>query len=305
MEADSDEWDVALPFGWLNAAAKRDIRRALLKAVAIPGCQVPFTTTETPLPPGWGTGGVQVTASLLGREDMLKVIDQGTDDSPNAASIRDFFKTVANVATTTRADSATLIQSRHRIPETKLAEGQILVMQVPQPEVMRRLSPRHEEAVAAHSLGDYGSLHVLFYDSVAQHGRLAISYDHPVLVHGRYVASPSPIPNFDVPKLNHAAGLVLFGAGRERRLYAIPPFTQVEPLEFEDHKFEVQSWSIACQRCGDPASFLDEVIDVDGILRFVCSDTDHCHRRREVSRPAPPGDGGTAARCAPPQTRCA
>ena len=38
------------------------IRRAILKAVAIPGHQVPFGSREMPLPYGWGTGGIQVTA---------------------------------------------------------------------------------------------------------------------------------------------------------------------------------------------------------------------------------------------------
>ncbi len=29
--------------------------------------------------------------------------------------------------------------------------------------------------------------------------------------------------------------LMLFGAGREKRLYAVPPFTRVASLDFEDH----------------------------------------------------------------------
>jgi alpha-D-ribose 1-methylphosphonate 5-phosphate C-P lyase len=41
-----------------------------------------------PLPYGWGTGGIQVTAAIIGRDDVLKVIDQGADDTTNAVSIR-------------------------------------------------------------------------------------------------------------------------------------------------------------------------------------------------------------------------
>ena len=67
------------------------IRRAILKAVAIPGYQVPFGSREMPLSYGWGTGGVQVTASVIGPDDVLKVIDQGADDTTNAVSIRQFF----------------------------------------------------------------------------------------------------------------------------------------------------------------------------------------------------------------------
>ena len=80
------------------------IRRALLKAVAIPGHQVPFGSREMPLPYGWGTGGIQVTAAVIGPADTLKVIDQGADDTTNAVSIRRFFAKVAGVATTERTD---------------------------------------------------------------------------------------------------------------------------------------------------------------------------------------------------------
>ena len=60
-------------FAYLDEQAKKMIRRTLLKAVAIPGFQVPFGGREMPLPYGWGTGGIQVTASLLGKDDILKM----------------------------------------------------------------------------------------------------------------------------------------------------------------------------------------------------------------------------------------
>ena len=53
-------------FAFLDEQSKRMIRRAILKAVAIPGYQVPFGSREMPLSYGWGTGGVQVTASVIG-----------------------------------------------------------------------------------------------------------------------------------------------------------------------------------------------------------------------------------------------
>ncbi len=42
------------------------------------------------MPYGWGTGGIQLTASVIGvsEGDVLKVIDQGADDTTNAVSIR-------------------------------------------------------------------------------------------------------------------------------------------------------------------------------------------------------------------------
>ncbi|MET0968042.1 MAG: alpha-D-ribose 1-methylphosphonate 5-phosphate C-P-lyase PhnJ, partial [Tardiphaga sp.] len=118
-------------FAYLDEQTKRMIRRAILKAIAIPGYQVPFASREMPMPYGWGTGGVQVTAVILGPDDRLKVIDQGSDDTTNAISIRKFFSKTAGVATTTSTTAATVIQTRHRIPEATLREGQVLVYQVP------------------------------------------------------------------------------------------------------------------------------------------------------------------------------
>src|SRR5262249_59241746 len=94
--------DPAYNFAYLDEQTKRMIRRAILKAIAIPGYQVPFASREMPMPYGWGTGGMQVTAAVLGANDVLKVIDQGADDTTNAVSIRKFFAKTAGVATTTR-----------------------------------------------------------------------------------------------------------------------------------------------------------------------------------------------------------
>ena len=74
-------------FAYLDEQTKRMIRRAILKAVAIPGYQVPFGGREMPMPYGWGTGGIQLTASVIGESDVLKVIDQGADDTTNAVSL--------------------------------------------------------------------------------------------------------------------------------------------------------------------------------------------------------------------------
>ncbi|HPX71255.1 MAG TPA: alpha-D-ribose 1-methylphosphonate 5-phosphate C-P-lyase PhnJ, partial [Bacillota bacterium] len=71
-------------FAFLDEGSKREIRRAVLKAVAIPGYQVPFGSRELPIGRGWGTGALQLTLSLIGPDDVLKVIDQGSDESVNA-----------------------------------------------------------------------------------------------------------------------------------------------------------------------------------------------------------------------------
>ncbi len=240
----------AYNFAYLDEQTKRMIRRALLKAIAIPGYQVPFASREMPMPYGWGTGGVQVTASILGPDDVLKVIDQGADDTTNAVSIRRFFARTAGVATTTRTTEATIIQTRHRIPETPLREGQILVYQVPIPEPLRFLEPRETETRQMHALEDYGLMHVKLYEDIARHGHIATTYAYPVKVDGRYLMDPSPTPKFDNPKMDMCPALQLFGAGREQRIYALPPYTRVVSLDFDDHPFERTRFHTACALCG-------------------------------------------------------
>ncbi|ADM97808.1 alpha-D-ribose 1-methylphosphonate 5-phosphate C-P-lyase PhnJ [Dickeya dadantii] len=269
--------------GYLDEQSKRTIRRAILKAVAIPGYQVPFGGREMPMPYGWGTGGIQLTASLIGDDDVLKVIDQGADDTTNAVSIRRFFQRVSEAATTERTVEATLIQTRHRIPETPLREDQILIYQVPIPEPLRFIEPRETETRKMHALEEYGIMQVKLYEDIARFGHIATTYAYPVKVNGRYIMDPSPIPKFDNPKMHQMPALQLFGAGREKRIYALPPYTNVESLDFDDHPFSVQRWEQPCALCGSHDSYLDEVVmDDQGTRLYVCSDTDYCRERQEA-----------------------
>ena len=270
-------------FAYLDEQTKRMLRRTLLKAVAIPGYQVPFGSREMPLPYGWGTGGIQVTAAIIGVEDTPKVIDQGADDTTNAINIRRFFERTTGVVTTTRTAEASIVQTRHRIPETPLREGQILVYQVPIPEPLRWLEARETETRRMHALAEYGVMRVKLYEDIARFGHVAMTYDYPVLVNERYLMRPSPIPKFDNPKMHRNPALQLFGAGREKRIYAVPPYTSVKSLDFDDHPFQVQTWDETCALCGATDSFLDEVIvDDAGSHMFVCSDSEHCESRREA-----------------------
>lgn len=280
--------DYAYNFAYLDESTKRMLRRALLKAVAIPGYQVPFGGREMPLPYGWGTGGIQVTASIIGRQDVLKVIDQGSDDTTNAINIRRFFSRVTDVRTTESTPEATIIQTRHRIPETPLTEGQIMVYQVPIPEPLRWLESSETETRTMHALAEYGAMHVKLYEDIARHGHIATTYDYPVVVNERYMMRPSPIPKFDNPKLDDSPALMLFGAGREKRVYAVPPYTRVKSLDFEDHPFEVERWDECCAQCGSHDSYLDEIImDDQGTRRFVCSDTEYCAERQAAGHVGP------------------
>jgi alpha-D-ribose 1-methylphosphonate 5-phosphate C-P lyase len=269
-------------FAYLDEHTKRMIRRAILKAVAIPGHQIPFGSREMPMPFGWGTGGIQITASLIGPDDLLKVIDQGSDDTTNAVSIRQFFIRTSGVRTTEKSNLATLIQTRHRIPEVPLKEGQIIIYQVPIPEPLRFLEPREAETLKMHALREYGIMYVKLYEDITTHGKIASSYNYPVMVRNRYVMSPSPIPKFDNPKMDRMPALQLFGAGREKRIYAVPPYTEVKSLDFEDYPFEIQKWNHCCRLCGSIESYLDEIIiDDKGTRLYICSDTDYCENRRK------------------------
>ncbi len=275
-------------FAFLDELSKKAIRRATLKAVAIPGYQVPFGSRELPIARGWGTGGLQLTLSLIGPGDVVKVIDQGADDSVNAVNIRRLIeRTAPGVLTTIETAAATIIQSRHRTPERKLRADQIMVYQVPQPEPLRTIERREAETRRMHGEADYSQMWVALYEDIVRNGRITRAAGYPVLVHGRYIMSPSPVPRWDLPALHRADNLSLYGAGREKRIYAVPPHTDVTPLAFDDFPFAVESFpGRRCSLCGSESTFLAPTPDELGNTYDVCSDTDWCASRRQ-------GQGGT------------
>ncbi len=271
-------------FGLLDEYSKREVRRAVLTAVAIPGYQVPFGSREMPVSRGWGSGGLQITLAIIGRDDVLKVYDQGDDDGVNATNLRRLVVDSTAVATTTDAREASIIQTRHRVPEDELRDGQVLVLQVPVPEPLRGVERDIRELRRMHAEADYSRMWVSLYEDLVRNGVITKTTGYPCLVGGRYVVATTPIPRWDIPRLHQAAYLSLFGAGREKRIYAIPPHTDVEPLTFDDVAFEVErSPGVACARCGAmEESFLVEVPPPAAV--WVCSDTDFCERRREANR---------------------
>lgn len=267
-------------FAFIDEGAKKEIRRKILKAVAVPGYQAPFGSRELPIASGWGTGGIQITLSIIGQDDVLKVIDQGCDGSVNAVNIKKFISKVIGVKTTIDTHEATIIQTRHRIPEEIMRENQILVLQVPYPEALRTVEPSEIETRRMHAEADYSLMWLYLYEDIVKYREISISARYPVMVGGRYIMDPSPIPRWDIPKLHMAETLYLFGAGREKRIYAIPPYTKVEPLEFEDFKFRIEDFKgKSCMRCGSRDTFLDEIIDdARGKRMYFCSDTGHCDK---------------------------
>jgi alpha-D-ribose 1-methylphosphonate 5-phosphate C-P lyase len=276
-------------FGYLDHAAKKEIRRCALKALAIPGYQVPYASREMPIGRGFGTGGLQLTLSLIGPRDVLKVIDQGSDDSVNAVNLRDFITTTCpGVTTTSRTQDASIVQTRHRIPERRLTAEQILVLQVPYPDALVVVEASEAKRRTMHGECDYARLLVKLYEDLVRFREITISHRYPTRINGHYVIDPSPIPRWDVPKLHQAETLFLFGAGREKKLYAVPPHTRAEPLAFDDVPFRTEDFRDGngrrrhCARCGDDNTFLDEVHSDTGVVH-QCSDTDWCDQKRANS----------------------
>lgn len=269
-------------FAFLDEGSKREIRRSILKAVAIPGYQVPFGSRELPIGRGWGTGGIQITLSLIGKDDILKVIDQGSDDSVNAVNIKKLVQACTDVEITEDSEKATLIQSRHRIPETPMRGDQILVLQVPTPDPLRVVEPRESVTKRMHAEAEYSPMWLSLYEDLIRYGEIGISSEYPVLVEERYVMNPSPIPRYDNPKLNDSETLYLFGAGREKKIYAIPPHTRVVSMCFEDVPFEKEDFEGKhCRLCGAEHVYLDEIVDEKtGERVYECSDTGFCKKRR-------------------------
>ncbi len=270
-------------FAFLDEGSKREIRRTVLHAIALPGYQVPFGSRELPIGRGWGTGGIQLTMSLIGPNDTLKVIDQGNDDSVNAVSIKRLICETTGVETTTDTTKADIIQSRHRVPEEPLREDQVLCLQVPNPEPLRSVDPHEAVTRQLHADAEYTGIWVNLFEHLLRRGSPFAGADHPVFADNRYVMNPSPIPRYDNPKLHQAKCLYLFGAGREKKIYAIPPYTNVESMAFEDYPFQIEDMSgRVCRLCGATNVYFDEMFDpVTGERFYQCSDSGYCQKRRE------------------------
>ncbi len=266
-------WE-AFSYGFLDASAKRELRRKMLKAIAVPGCQMPYASREVPIARGWGTGGLQVTLTLVKPSSVVKVIDQGADDSVNAASIRQFIRRVSAAHETSDTLEASIVQSRHRVPEERLRDDQILVLQVPNPEPLRPVEPNMSIARQMHADADYSRLWLTLYEQIVRSGRIMQGAAYPALVNGRHVMTPSPIPRWDVPKLHMARHLTFLSAGREKRLYAVPPFTRVEPLVFSDVPYKVEDHAgLVCHRSGVKGYFMNEIPQDDGSSAYELSDS--------------------------------
>src|SRR5699024_9802485 len=166
-------------FAYFDEGAKKEIRRATLKAVAIPGYQVPFASREVPIGRGWGTGGLQLTLSLIGKSDVLKVIDQGSDESVNAVSMKKLVQATTGVPCTDDTREAPSIQSRHRIPDIPLTKEQIIVLQVPLPEPLRGIEKSESKTKTLHADEDYRGAWLKLCEQIMTFGATTTYADHP------------------------------------------------------------------------------------------------------------------------------
>jgi alpha-D-ribose 1-methylphosphonate 5-phosphate C-P lyase len=199
-------------------------------------------------------------------------------------SMKALIHNTTGVETTTHTERATLIQTRHRIPERPLTRDQVLILQVPMPEPLRSFEPREAVTRRLHAERDYTGAWLELFEQIVRYNTTTTGADHPVMVNDRYVMAPSPIPRFDNPKLNDSEALFLFSAGREKKIYAVPPHTRVVPLGFDDYPFICEDFGDAhCRICGATGVYLDELVDEEqGVVVHQCSDTDFCAQHAAV-----------------------
>lgn len=261
----------------MDEQAKREVRRATLSGICIPGYIVPFGSREMPVARGWGSGGLQVTLAIGSSEDTVKVIDQGDEEGVNAVNLRRLITGTLGSGHTADTAESTIVQSRHRIPEEHLGPDQTMVLQVPQSEPLRVVEKSVVECKRRHAEADYAKMWVHLYERLALTGVMGSGAGHPVLVHDRYLMAPSPIPRWDVPRLHQSENLTLLSHGRDKKIYAVPPHTDAVPLSFDDVPFEVEHpEGVACTKCGTTESFMVETRDGG----FICSDVQFCLKVR-------------------------
>ena len=81
--------------------------------------------------------------------------------------------------------------------------------------------------------------------------------------------------------MDFSKALILLGAGREKKVYAVPPYTKVKSLAFEDYPFEVEDFNNKkCKLFGAIGVYLDEIIhDKTGEATYQCNDSNYCLNR--------------------------
>ena len=210
-----------------------------------------------PLPYGWGTGGIQLTASAnrSGRTCSRSSTKGQRRHHQRGLHQEVFPADHRGARLPRRTGEATLIQTRHRIPETPLrTEDQTIILP--------GAHPRAPALAGAPGDGDTRSstpcpstelMYVKLYEDITRHGRIATGFDYPAMVADRYLMSPSPIPKFDNPKLdNEPLPSCFSGPGGKSGSTRYRPLHQgQEPGLRGPSLYQVETWDRQkCALCG-------------------------------------------------------
>ena len=167
-------------------------------------------------------------------------------------------------------EEATIIQTRHRMPETPLREGQILVFQVPIPEPLRMLEPRETETRTLHALS-----------RVRRHAGQPLREHRPPRPHrqdlrlsgdGERALHDEPLAD---PEVRQSQARPQPGAAALRRRAARSASTPCRPTRRSRASTSTtirsrsRRWTECCALCGSRESFLDEMIVDDAGKRHV------------------------------------
>lgn len=263
-------------FGFLDDMAKREIRCAIRRAWRSPATRRPS-----------GHARCRSRAAGARAADYAGVRRGGRHHQGDRPGRRRGSVTRSTSAASSRrrlgaretltTGEATLIVLPHRIPEERMTSGQILILQVPHPgAAASRRAVRRRRARDARRRGLRAHVARAVRGRGTQRrgdrGRGVSRAGERPLRHG-----PQPDPALGLPKLDQAETLFLFGAGREKRIYAVPPYTSVKPLEFEDFPFSIVHLpgcraAAAARRTHTSSPRRRR----DGSTLSVCSDASYC-----------------------------
>ena len=134
-----------------------------------------------------------------------------------------------------------------------------------------------------HALEEYGVMHVKLYEDIA---RLR-PHRHDLRLSGAWWRSPPDVvprrsPHSTIRSCDRCPALQLFGAGREKRIYAIPPYTRRRQPRFRGSPVSgpEPGGAVRPLRRRATASLTRSSSTTRAARMFVCSDTDHCGKRR-------------------------
>ena len=273
-------------YAFIDEFTKKEIRRKTLKAVCIPGYQVPYSSPEMPISRGWGTGGLH----LIPRAHRTRRCLQGHRSGQRCqreclqpASVRQIDDQLRTHFRYGGRDADSVAPPCSRGDPDREADSRAAGAAAG--ASARRGALRGEDS-QMHAEADYAKIWVTLYESYVRSGSL-MQRRRPSH-HGERPLRRDAVahPELGCAELNMARCLYLFGAGREKRIHCIPPFTRVEPLEFEDIRFKVEEFvGIQCSATKQDKAFMDQIYADDFSSSYVVNDSNFLDKLRQGPRP--------------------